>query len=298
MVDPERTIDRINEIYGGNHHTRALHAKGHFYDGTFTASADAAALCRAPHLQGEPVPVTVRWSNAAGHPRVSDKAPDVRGMAVKFRTAAGATDLLGQTAPRFPVRDPEAFLQLTAAAAKPHLLPVFMARHPSAVPGLVANLLAKSVLPPNSYAEVTYYPVHAYGWLAADGTQTWVRYELRPHATKADRLTEKFDGRDRLSEEMAARLARGPVRYDLHVTVAADGDDPHDPMSVWKGARELSAGTIEVTAPVPDPEADGSLVVFDPVRVVDGITLSDDPILRFRPLAYSESIARRSPPSA
>ena len=93
---------------------------------------------------------------------------------------------------------------------------------------------------------------------------------------------------------MAARLARGPVRFDLRVTVAADGDDPHDPMSVWKGAREFSAGTIEVTAPVPDPEADGGPVVFDPVRVVDGITLSDDPILHYRAHAYSVSISRRS----
>ena len=48
---------------------------------------------------------------------------------------------------------------------------------------------------------------------------------------------------------MAARLDRGPVRFDLQVTVAAEGDDPHDPMSVWKGARELSAGTVEVTSP-------------------------------------------------
>ncbi len=33
-------------------------------------------------------------------------------------------------------------------------------------------------------------------------------------------------------------------------------------------------------------------MVFDPTRVVDGIELSDDPILRYRPAAYSESINR------
>ena len=36
------------------------------------------------------------------------------------------------------------------------------------------------------------------------------------------------------------------------------------------------------------------MLVFDPVRVVDGIELSDDPILRFRPDAYAESVQRRS----
>ena len=46
---------------------------------------------------------------------------------------------------------------------------------------------------------------------------------------------------------MAARLADGPVRYELRVQVAGPRDDPHDPMSVWKGARELLAGHLEVT---------------------------------------------------
>ena len=48
-----------------------------------------------------------------------------------------------------------------------------------------------------------------------------------------------------------------------------------------------------VTEELPDPEVDGTPTVFDPTRVVDGIELSDDPILRFRPSAYSESISRR-----
>jgi catalase len=294
MLDPEVAIDRINGAYGRHERSRALHAKGRFYEGTFTASAEVAGLSRAAHLQGDPVPVTVRWSNAGGNPRVSDKAPDVRGMAVKFRTRSGDTDLLGQTAPRFPVRTPEAFIELTEAGRKPYLLPIFMARHPSSVPALLANLRARTLVPPHSYAEATYFPIHAYGWLSTDGSRTWVRYVLRPLATPADRVGESFDGRDRLFDEMEARLARGPVRFDLRVTVAAEDDDPHDPMSVWTGARELSAGAVEVTAPIADPEADGGLVVFDPVRVVDGIELPQDPILRYRERAYSVSISRRS----
>ena len=48
-----------------------------------------------------------------------------------------------------------------------------------------------------------------------------------------------------------------------------------------------------MTTVEPDPEADGSVVVFDPARIVDGIELSDDPILRYRPAAYSASVSRR-----
>jgi catalase len=290
MIDPREAIDRLTAAYRGPHPGyRTLHARGTFYAGTFTASRSAAELCRAAVFSGEPVPVLVRWSNAAGSPRIPDKAPDVRGMAVKFRSSAGDTDLLGQTASRFPVRDPRDFVSMTEAATRPATLPLWIARHPRSVGALLANVRTKAVVAPFSYAEQTYYPIHAYGWVAGDGTRRWVRYDFRPQQGR--RPSGTFEGFDRLREEIVARLAEGPVRYDVHVSVAADGDDPHDPTSVWKGSRELGA---EMTAPVDDPEESGGPTVFDPTRVVDGIELSDDPILRYRPAAYSESVARRT----
>ncbi len=296
MFDPEVAIDRLNAVYRRSTGHRVLHAKGRPYAGTFTASAEAGELCRAPHLRGDPVEVLVRWSNAAGR-LGSDKAPDVRGMSVKFRAAAGSadgdTDLLGQTAPRFPARTPEDFVSFTEATADPKRMPIWIARHPGAIPALAANVRAKAVGPPRSFAEVTYFPIHAYGWRDATDHLRWVRYRLEPVDAEAGRPDGEHEGRDRLFDELADRLALGPVRYDLRVTLARATDDPHDPMSVWRGARELSAGIVTVTAEAPDPEADGGLLVFDPTRVVDGIELSDDPILRYRPSAYSVSIERR-----
>ena len=66
-------------------------------------------------------------------------------------------------------------------------------------------------------------------------------------------------------------------------------------MSVWKGSREFLAGWIDITTPEADPEAEGDAVVFDPTRVVDGIELSDDPILRYRPCAASAPRLGRAP---
>lgn len=292
-ISPEEAVRRLNAAYGSPTGARTLHAKGGFYSGTFTPSAEVAGLCRAGHLQGAPVPVTVRWSNASGRPTSSDQAPDVRGMAVKFRLPDGSsTDLLGQTAPRFPVRDPRQFVEFTEASRSPVRFALWLARHPQSLPAIVANARARAIVPPFSFAEVRYFPIHAYGWRDGEDTLRWVRHELVPEA--GERPAGSFEGRGRLHDEMHARLADGPVRFDLRVVIAASGDDPHDPMSVWRGERELSAGTVEVTRPDGDPEADGSVVVFDPARVVDGIELSQDPILRFRPGAYSASVARRS----
>ncbi len=302
MLSPERAVDRVRAAFGGPAGHRALHAKGRFWTGTFAATPEATALCRAGHLDGGRHEVLVRWSNAGGDASVPDAKPDVRGMAVKFRLPDGSsTDLLGQTSPRFPTDDPAVFVAMTEAAAKPALaplrLPLFLARHPGTAGALVAGLRAHAVGTPTSFAEVTFYPIHAYGWLDAGGTRTWVRYVFRPVATTADRLPEEHRGPDRLSEEMAARLARGPVTHELWVQMAGPGHDPHSATSVWTGARELLAGRIEVTAAVPDPE--GGLMtrtptVFDPTRVVDGLELSDDPILRYRAGAYTASVSRRT----
>ena len=290
-VEPEDAIDQINAVFGKHPGHRSLHAKGLFYKGTFTATPAAAKLCTALHLQGDPVPIRVRWSNGAGNPNIPDTSTDVRGMAVSFRLPDGtATDLLGQTSPEFPLRNIEEFLALVRAAAKAYKLPFFLARYPHTIGAVVANAKAKAILPPFSYAEVPYYPVHAYSWTAPDGTQRWVRYKLTPQP--GERPAGEFKGKDRLREEIAARLAEGPVRYTLEVQVAEDGDDPSDPTKTWP--REFfDAGTLEITDLDPEREQNGEIVVFDPTRVVDGIGLSDDPILRYRAGAYTASVNRR-----
>ena len=295
VLGPEQAVDRIRAAFKPPPGYRTLHAKGRFYTGTFTATPEATELGSAGHLDGAPHEVTVRWSNAAGNPRWPDTNPDIRGMAVKFRQPDGSTtDLLGQTSPRFPTDDPEEFVALTEASVRPLTLPLFLARHPRMLGASIAGARAKAIGSPVTFAEVTFYPIHAYAWLADDGTRTWVRYIFRPTATKADRLDTTFSGPDRLGEEMAARLARGPVTHEMWIQVAGDGHDPHRATSVWRGCRELVAGRIEVTAELTDPEADGTPTVFDPTRVVPGIELSDDPILRYRPGAYSASVARRA----
>jgi catalase len=295
MLEPERAIDRLRGAFSPPEGYRTLHAKGGFYTGTFTAMPEATELCRAGHLSGAPVPVTVRWSNAGGNPRVGDQEPDIRGMAVSFHLPDGTvTDLLGQTSPRFPVRTPEDFVSMTEASRRPHTLLLWLARHPAAVPAILAGLKSKAVGKPFSYAEIPYYPLHAYRWLDAAGRGTWVRYTFAPLAGRDDRPAGPFGGPDRLRQEITERLGDGPVRFEMRVQVAGPGDDPHDVMSVWRRARELVAGHVEVTGVAPDPETSSCAVVFDPTRVVDGIELSEDPILRYRPEAYAESVSRRT----
>ncbi len=302
-IIPEQAIDAANDVFGRHAGHRALHAKGTLCAGAFTATPEGTRLTRAAHMQGEPVRVTARVSNGSGDPRAPDYLPDVRGLAVKFYLPDGSrTDIVAQSAPRFPARTPEAFVELMRATAPRPSLPLafarFLARNPVAVGGLPAN--ARALLSPASYATIRYYAIHAYRWLTGDGAWRYVRYTLVPHVTEPPLAPwqARRRGRDYLGRDIRDRLARGPVRFKLELQIADAADQVDDPTAAWPKVRQrVIAGTLELTGLDTERETGNDVLVFDPVRVTDGIELSDDPILRYREHAYSASVARRSPQS-
>ncbi len=289
-----------NEAFGRHPGHRALHARGALLKGTFTATAAAAALTRAGHMQGTPVPVTVRVSNAGGDPEIPDYVPDVRGLAVKFYLPDGSrSDIVAQSAPRFPVHTPEAFLELLRAQkrspAMAWKLPLFLARHPEAIMRLPLNLPA--LRPVQSYATCRYYAIHAYRFLDAGGSPHFVRYTLLPAAgdQRLSAREAKRRGAEYLQQEIRERVAREPIRFDLELQIAQPGDNVDDPGSTWPSRRQrIRAGTLELTGLETERETGGDVLVFDPSRVVDGIECSEDPVLRFRPAAYSDSVTKRT----
>ena len=256
-------------------------------------------LSRAAHLAGPEVPATVRFSNGAGNPGHPDYAPDPRGLAVKLYLPDGSrTDIVAVSAPVFLTRTPEGFVEFIAAqgagAAAAWRLPAFFARHPEAL--RVLPRVAPTLAPPASYATIPYHGLHAFRWTDAEGGSRHVRLTLRPAAAvsrlkpwQARRL-----GRDYLQRELAERLAAGPVLFSLEAQIAEPGDPVDDPNAAWPRSRQrVTVGALHITGLDTERERDGDVLVFDPTRVTDGIECSDDPVLRFRHAAYSESVARR-----
>ena len=108
-VTPEQATDAANDAFGRHPGFRALHAKGTLLKGTFTATPEAARLTRAAHMQGEPVPATIRVSNGGGTPRSGLRARRARAGGEADLPDGARTDIVAQSAPRFPVHTPEAF---------------------------------------------------------------------------------------------------------------------------------------------------------------------------------------------
>ncbi len=298
----EQIVDAANAIYGSHANRRALHAKGFFCSGTFTATPEAAALSRATPLQGDPIPALIRFSNGGGDPEGHDAQRESRGMAVKLRPSGGDEwDVLGVTTPAFVVRTPEAFLELMQLrrpdpeTGQPDMakLGAFLGDHPEAQTAVQATL---NTGPPASYATMTYHSPHAFKLVAADGAETWVRYRWRPEAGEATLPDDEARdlGRDYLRSELEVRLRDAPATFDLRLQIREDGDPLDDPTAVWPDERErVLAGRLEITELVDDPESGEHIDVFDPTRVPDGIELSNDPILHARARAYSVSAYRR-----
>ena len=69
---PTQLVDLFNKLFGVHPGFRANHAKGVVVEGSFTATAEAAALSKAAIFTGAKIPVTVRFSEfnrRAEHPR-------------------------------------------------------------------------------------------------------------------------------------------------------------------------------------------------------------------------------------
>jgi catalase len=298
-IDAGQAVDAVNKVFGRHAGSRALHAKGTLCKGTFTPTPEAAALTRAAHMNGDSIPATFRFSNGSGNPHHPDYQPDPRGLATKLYLPDGSrTDIVCVSSPRFPVRTPEAFIELVAAQgagpAAAWKLPLVFARHPEALRNMPA--LAPTLRPPASYAVISYYGIHAFRWIDAQGGERWVRYRVVPQArrlTIAPWAARKL-GPDYLQEDIRTRLAASPIVFTVEVQIAIPGDPINDPSAAWpKARRTVIIGTYEINELETEREKDGDVLVFDPTRVVEGIELSDDPVLLFRHPVYSESVARR-----
>jgi catalase len=299
----EDLVAAFNALFGEHSGRRAVHAKGSCVAATFTASADATRLTRAPHMQGSAVRTTVRFSNGSGDPSAHDAGREPRGMALKFHLdERRSTDIVAINHPVFIVRTPEEVLEFLRlrkpdpATGQPDLqgLIAFVGARPESQ--RAAQLLVTAP-PIASFLETEYFPLHAFRFASADGAERYVRYRITPDLGVRTLTQEEADALspDYLRDDLLARLDDGPVFFTLYVRLAGEGDDPTDPTTEWTGGgEEIVAGRIEITGPIDDQEGGCERLLFDPTRLCDGIEVSDDPVLNARPHAYAVSSKKRA----
>jgi catalase len=293
-------LDALDALFGVHPGFRPAHAKGLMCSGTFTPSADAAKLTRAPHATAPSTPVTVRYSDGTGVPNIPDNDPaqsGPRGIAIRFHLGDHVhTDIIAHSTNGFPVRTGEEFVQFLRALAKfgagqPEALGAFLAAHPN------AKRFVDTPKPiPTSFAREAFFAVTSFKFTNAHGVSRHGRFRIRPDAgteyLSNDAATAK--SANFLFDEIGERLARGPVRLGVFVQLAEPGDDVADASVTWpEGRTEIPFGTIGLTARVDDQVPDLRKIIFDPLPRIDGIDSSGDPLTDVRADLYLLSGRRR-----
>jgi catalase len=308
LPNDQRVVALANEflqvfdtMFGLHPGYRAAHAKGVMLAGAFTPATGATALTRAPHVARPETPVTVRFSNSTGLPELPDNVADAnpRGLAIRFNLAEHVhTDIVSHSIDAFPTRDGYEFLEFLRAAMasgpgvpSPKPVEKFLGAHPAAL----AFVQAPKPFPA-SFATETYYGVTAFEFINGAGQKKFGRYRIVPEAGNSYLTDAQVAGISATYhfDEIAARVAREPVQFQVRVQVAAEGDVVDNATIHWPESRQqVDLGTIELTEVLPDSFAQQKHIIFDPIPRVDGIEPSADPLLELRAAIYLLSGRRR-----
>ena len=294
-------LQKFDALFGVHPGFRPAHAKGIMLNGSFTPTAEAAALSKAPHLNRPATPVSVRFSNSTGIPVIPDNDPnaDPRGCAVRFHLAERVhTDIVAHSTNGFPARTGQDFLEFLTAIAATDLtrfpgspLEKYLGTHPAAL-----AFVQTPKPPPSSFARETYFGLTAVRFISQDGASRYGRYRLLPEAGNEhlDAAAVAARGPNYLFDELEQRVAKEPVKFRVVAQLAEDGDTVNDVTVQWPDSRKLlELGTLSFTAPVLDEAHEQKQIIFDPIPRVDGIDASDDPLLELRAAVYLLSGRRR-----
>ena len=296
-LTPDRLVDAFSPPNAQPLGHRRNHAKGICFTGVFDANGAGTPLSTATVFTRGQYPALGRFNLATANPDAADATVPVRGMGLRIRTPDGQEWRMAMIdAPFFAVSTPQAFYALLRAAGSkdPKAMPGFIAAHPEF--GAFAAW-AGSAPWTGSYAEEPYNSLDSFVFTDGSGDGHTVRWSLIPEAEPVTITPAALakGGPDALEHEITDRVAHGPVRWTMVVTIANPGDPTNDPSKAWPAdRRKLAVGTLVVRRI--EPERDGPCldINFDPTVLPAGITTSDDPFPAARSSAYAKSYDRRT----
>ncbi|MGX6600700.1 catalase [Micromonosporaceae bacterium Da 78-11] len=295
---------------------RVVHARGAAAHGVFRSYGTAASVTKAPFLaeKGRETPVFVRFSTVLGSRGSADTVRDVRGFAVKFYTAEGNVDLVGNNMPVFFIQDGIKFPDLIHAG-KPHPdreIPQaqsahdtfwdFVSLHTEATHHVMWAMSDRGI--PRSYRTMEGFGVHTFRLVGSDGGTSLVKFHWKPVAGVHSLVWEEAQlaagtDPDFHRRDLADAIDAGAfLEYELGIQVLPDSED-----ETFEGIDLLDPTKIvpEELAPVqligrltldrnPDNYfAETEQVAFHTGHLVPGIEITNDPLMQARMFSYLDT---------
>jgi catalase len=289
---------------------RQPHAKGGGAFGYFEVTGDVSPYTRAAVFQpGVRTDTLIRFSTVAGERGSPDTWRDPRGFALKFYTADGNYDMVGNNTPVFFLRDPLKFQHFIRSQKRrldnnlrDHDMQWdFWTLSPESAHQVTWLMGDRGI--PRSWRHMNGYSSHTYLWYNAAGERFWVKYHFitdqgSEFLTQAegDELASR-DG-DYHQRDLFEAIKRGDhPSWTLKVQIMPFEEaktyrfNPFDLTKVWPHSDYplTVVGRLTLNRNVTDYHTEIEQAAFEPNNLIPGIGLSPDKMLLARGFSYSDA---------
>src|SRR5580698_1347882 len=295
---------------------RVVHARGAAAHGVFESYGSAASVTRARFVaeKGKQTDAFVRFSTVLGSRGSADTVRDTRGFAVKFYTAEGNFDLVGNNMPVFFIQDGIKFPDVIHAV-KPHPdveIPQaqsahdtfwdFVSLHTEATHHVLWNMSDRGI--PRSYRTMEGFGVHTFRLVNIDGDTSLVKFHWKPLAGVHSLVWEEAQiaagcDPDFHRRDMADGIEAGEfLEYELGIQVMPDdGSDSFEGIDLLDPTKlvpeELAPvqliGKMTLNRNPTNYFAETEQVAFHTGNLVPGIEVTNDPLMQARLFSYLDT---------
>jgi len=290
---------------------RRMHAKGSGAYGTFTVTHDITQYTKADIFSeiGKKTALFVRFSTVAGERGAADAERDIRGVAIKFYTAEGNWDLVGNNTPVFFLKDPLKFPDLNHAVKRDPKTNMRSARNnwdfwtslPESLHQVTITMSERGI--PHSYRHMNAYGSHTFSLINAGSQRVWVKFHFKTQQgikCLTDQEAEALVGKDRESHQrdLFESIENSDFpKWAMKIQVMPEKDaakcpfNPFDLTKVWPHGDYplMDVGVLELNKNPENYFAEVEQAAFNPANIVPGIGFSPDKMLQGRLFSYGDA---------
>jgi catalase len=289
---------------------RVVHAKGGAAYGTFKCFEDVSQFTKAAvFAKGAKTDTILRFSTVAGERGSADTVRDPRGFALKFYTAEGNYDLVGNNTPIFFIRDPSKFsdfIHSQKRRADTHTRDNnmqwdFWTLSPESAHQVTFLMTDRGT--PRSWRHMHGFGSHTFLWENAGGEKFWVKYHFKTdqgieNFTDAEAAAVVAEDGDFHLRDLHDAIKRGDApswTLEMQVMPFAEAADyrfnPFDLTKVWPHAdyEPIKIGRLTLNRNPENYFAEVEQASFEPANMVPGIGPSPDKMLLGRLFSYPDA---------
>ena len=290
---------------------RRMHAKGSGAYGTFTVTHDISQYTKADIFSevGKKTEMFTRFSTVAGERGAADAERDIRGFAMKFYTAEGNWDLVGNNTPVFFLRDPLKFPDLNHAVKRDPKTNMrsasnnwdFWTSLPEALHQVTITMSDRGI--PKSYRHMHGFGSHTFSMINAQNERFWVKFHLEcqqgvENLTDAEAETMVGQCRESHQRDLFESIENDEFpSWKMFIQVMPEAEaatlpyNPFDLTKVWfhKDYPLVEVGIMELNRNPENYFAEVEQSAFNPASIVPGLGFSPDKMLQGRLFSYGDA---------